>query len=276
MLVETDTLLQIDSLHYAVDYIPKRAIRYFTDPETQAESVDLLLEEAQDVIAHPTEYIEEETGNRFLFHALIILGSFQEEKAIPLIRQIGLMNHESIDELLGDRLFDSIALAIAEIFSRQIDALKSLIEDPAIDPCVRATCIHSMMFLYGRGAISRDNLVAYFLNLLQKPEDGIPFFYEVIASASMALYPEELIELLRKFYQENRIDQSIISLKEIEENLALSKEQVIEEFRPNFHVYLDNPIAHLETLEGLQQEIYYERNEPCPCGSGLKFKKCCQ
>lgn len=276
MLLATDTLLQIDALHYAVDYIPKRALRFFTDPENRQESIDLLLEEAKDVIAHPGEYIEEETGNRFLFHALMILGSFREERAIPLIRQIGLMDHESIDDLLGDRLFDSVSLAIAEIFSQNMGELKNLLEDPDIDPCIRATCLQSMVFLYGRGAISREEIVAYFLDLLKNPEEDLPFFYEVIAASSIALHPEELIVPLRKLYRAGKIDASHIKLEEIEESLSLPKEQSIQEFRATLDVHLDDPIAHLETIEDLQKAIAYERNEPCPCGSGLKFKKCCQ
>ncbi len=275
MLTATDTLLQIDSLHYAADYIPKRALRYFTAPENQLEATDLFLEEAEDVIAHPGEYLEEETGNRFLFHALMIFGALQEEKAIPLIRKIGLMDHKSIDEMLGDRLFDSVSLAIAEIFSQNRDGLKSLLEDPDIDPCVRATCLQSMVFLYGRGIFSREEIVAYFLDLLKHPEEDLPFFYEVIAASSIALYPEELIGLLRKFYREGRIDASHIKLEEIEDSLSLPKEQVIQKFRATLDVRLEDPVAHLEMLEDFQRGTVYERNELCPCGSGLKFKKCC-
>jgi len=37
--------------------------------------------------------------------------------------------------------------------------------------------------------------------------------------------------------------------------------------------------ARLEELEGkghsLVRRVKVGRNDPCPCGSGLKFKKCC-
>ncbi|MBI4829593.1 MAG: SEC-C domain-containing protein [Nitrospinae bacterium] len=33
-------------------------------------------------------------------------------------------------------------------------------------------------------------------------------------------------------------------------------------------------IAH-EVLRSLKNMAKVERNDPCPCGSGLKYKKCC-
>lgn len=276
MLVKTDILLKIDSLHYAVDYIPKRALHYFSAPENREEAVPLLLEEAQDFIANPADYIEETMGNRFLVHALLILGSLQEKQAMCLIRQIGLMPHELIDELLGDWLFDGISLAIAEIFDGRVEELKELIEDRELDPSVRAACIQSLLFLYGRGALSREEIISYLRRQLDTPEKGLPFFYEIIASAAIALHPEELIEPLRRLYSEGIIDDSQVQLQEIEESLSLPKAASLEAFRETLSMRLEDPVQYLENLEAISQEVPYERNEPCPCGSGQKFKKCCQ
>lgn len=276
MLLETDMLLQLDALHYAADYIPKRAIRYFTALGHQDELMPLLVEEAKDVIAYPEEHQDESGCSRLLFHAIMIFGFLREERAIPLVREIGLMSHEAIDEMLGDRLFESVSLALAELFSQRVDELKALVEDRTIDPSIRATCLQTMMFLYGRGEISRDDMVAYCLKLLKQPEEDLSCVYEVIAASSIALHPEELIGELRQFYQEGRIDEEQVKLEEIEESLLLPKENSIEEFRKMLNVHLDDLIAHLEGLDGAWKEGAYERNESCPCGSGQKFKKCCQ
>ena len=272
---ELDLGLQMDSLHYAIDYIPKRALRFFTAPEHRPESIDLLLEEAQDVIHHPDEYIEEGMGNRLLFHAFLIFASLKEERAIPLIRELGLMDQETIDELLGQHLFEGIALAIGELCATQVDQLKEFIQSDEIDPCIRAACLQAMTFLYGRGVITRDEVVSYFLDLLKNPEPDLPFFYEVIAASAIPLYPDELIVPLRELYSQGKIDSSHIKLEEIEESLSLPKSQAIQEFRPFLSTRIEDPIVYLETLTEFQNPPY-ERNEPCPCGSGLKFKKCCQ
>ncbi|WP_409564675.1 SEC-C metal-binding domain-containing protein [Methylobacterium sp. J-067] len=54
-----------------------------------------------------------------------------------------------------------------------------------------------------------------------------------------------------------------------------------ERLPPDLYGYLDDPVAALEwTREGYgepQRNPFKDvgRNDPCPCGSGQKFKKCC-
>ena len=273
MSTAVDTLLLIDSLHYAVDYIPKRAIRFFTAPENQQETISLLVDEIKEVLEHPAEFVEE--GSQLLLYAIMILGHFRAKEAIPLIRDLGLLDQQAIDELLGERLFDSISLAIAQIFSDDIDLLKALIEDPAIDECIRATCVQSMVCLYGQSRLSRDTVVSYFLTLLKKPREQITFFYEVIVSASLIFHPEEMIDEIRKIFAEEKIDTSDVSLDDVEEFLAMDKGEVIAECKQAFHTDLDDLVAYFDSIEGLYHGSSVERNEACPCGSGIKYKKCC-
>lgn len=273
MSTAVDTLLLIDSLHYAVDYIPKRAIRFFTAPENLPETIPLLVDEIKEVLTHPNEFAEERS--QFLFYAIMILGHFRLKEAIPLIRDLGCMDQESIDELLGERLFDSISLAIAQIFSEEIDLLKDLIEDSSIDECIRATCVQSIICLYGQGFLSRDEVVSYFLALLKKPRENISFFYEVIVSASLIVHPEEMIEEIRKIFSEGSIDASEVSLDDVEEFLEMDKSDVIAECKQAFQMDLDDLLAYFDSIGGFHHGSSVERNEVCPCGSGLKYKKCC-
>jgi|GEM_PF-3620450 len=273
MSTAVDTLMLIDSLHYAVDYIPKRAIRFFTAPENQQETVSLLTDEIQEVLEHPQEFVEE--GSQLLFYAIMILGHFRAKEAIPLICDLGLLDQESIDELLGERLFENISLAIAQIFSEDIDLLKTLIENPNVDECIRATCLQSMVYLYAQDVLSRDTVVDYFHDLLKRPREKISFFYEVIISASLILHPQEMIEEIRKIFAEGIVDSSDVSLEDVEEFLLMDKNEVISECKESFQTDLDDLIAYLESIEGLHRGSTVERNESCPCGSGLKYKKCC-
>lgn len=268
-----DTMLLIDSLHYAVDYIPKRAIRFFIAPENHQEAVALLVDEVTEILEHPDEFIEE--GSRFLFYAIMILGHMRSKEAIPLIQKIGSLDQEAIDELLGERLFDSISLAVAQIFSENIDSLKNMIEDTHVDECIRATCVQSLLYLYGQGILSRDAVVSYFLKLLRKPREQIAFFYEVIVNACLVLHPEEMIEEIRKIFDEEILDLPDVTLEDVEEFFSMNKEEVISECKEIFQSTLEDPIAHLESIENFYDKNAIERNEECPCGSGIKYKKCC-
>jgi hypothetical protein len=274
MSTAVDTLLLMDSLHYATDYIPKRAIRFFTSPEHHQETISLILDEMKEVLAHPTEFVEEES--QFLFYALLILGHFYAREAIPLIREIALLPQETIDAFLGEHLFDAVSLAFAQIFQEDIPSLKALIEDRAVDECIRAACLQSLAYLYGKKILSRDQLVSYLLHLLKAPREKISFFYEVIVNIALVLHPLETIDEIRKLFDEKVLESSEISRESVEEFLSLDPNEVIQECALPFQMDLEDLVLYCESIEGMHLDPMLERNEPCPCGSRQKYKKCCR
>ncbi len=267
--IDPDCVPYLDILHDAYEYIPKRAIRFFLEGEE--DRISALIAEMESVIAHPEEFQEE--GSRVLYFGTLILAALHREEGISLIQKIGYWESDWIDLFVGDYLFDSFTLAIAELYTYRIGDLKMLIEDEKVDPAIRAASLQALMILFGRRIIHRDDVVAYFKGLLEKRSEKIPYFYEVLASASFALHPEEMIEPLRLAYKEGFIDSKEISLTDIEELLPLPKEQMIEQSRDALATQLSDLIAHFDVAH--KQFEFPERNDPCPCGSGLKFKKCC-
>lgn len=79
------------------------------------------------------------------------------------------------------------------------------------------------------------------------------------------------------------MDETILDLKFIDQKLRLGKEKVIAELEEEKYEMIGDTIEELEWWgafrEPRQQEVVKKkkvgRNEPCPCGSGKKYKKCC-
>lgn len=96
----------------------------------------------------------------------------------------------------------------------------------------------------------------------------------------------------------------VIGLNDVEQTLQLTKEEVLNQYENNPHFqFIEDSIAAMEQwacfdknghneqflwekeieesayhLEPSHQPIRVEkigRNDPCPCGSVLKYKKCC-
>ncbi|MBI3508344.1 MAG: DUF1186 domain-containing protein [Chlamydiia bacterium] len=267
----TDTDLLLDSLHDAYEYIPKRAIRYFIDPDHKAQAATLLLTEMEEVLADPSFFAED--MSQFLFHAMMILGHLHEEDAIPLFKKVGYLENHAVNEFLGSRLFDSVPHAFAELFKHRIDELKALIEDAGQNPMIRASQLQTLMVLYGSGQLQREDLVSYFLTLLQNRKEKTPHIYDLIAAAATVLHPKEMIDELRAAYDEGYINPEQIALSEIEEILDDPVEEFSDHAREAFHADLEDLLAHYEKIMG--KKHFFERNDPCPCCSGLKYKKCC-
>ena len=122
------------------------------------------------------------------------------------------------------------------------------------------------------------------------------------------LYPEETVKDIELAYNEELVDTTSITFGEIKEQLGKSKQIVLDELHddPNLKL-IDDTISELEnwacfdqtknqnvtvlplaentnskqiSINNVNQEPYrveYKvgRNEPCPCGSGKKYKRCC-
>ena len=76
----------------------------------------------------------------------------------------------------------------------------------------------------------------------------------------------EYIELIRQAYKADRVDLSIYGdLEDIEIGLGLRKKRSKPYDQGRWSI-LSQILPSFEKLG---------RNDPCPCGSGKKYKKCC-
>lgn len=273
MLIESESLQLLDVLHNAEGYIPKRALKFFLNPDQRDETVNLLISELEDVFVYPEEYAQE--GSYFLFYTLMLLGHFRAKEAKPILQKVGHLSQDVLGDLLGDCLYDHIPLAVFQMFEDDLDGLKRLIEDPSIDECIRATCIKSLLWYYSHQYMSRDSLVEYLIFLLNQPREKISLFYQMIILVGDLLYPEEMMPLIRPLLEDKDLDLNVLKLSDIEETLNSPKEDILAFAQDHFSTNLDDLIGHFESSSDLTADHFYERNDACPCESGLKYKKCC-
>jgi preprotein translocase subunit SecA len=141
--------------------------------------------------------------------------------------------------------------------------------------------------------------------------------WNALASAVADLPAPELIEDLRKAYEDRVVDSCVVGLKELEQDalVPLDKKPESNRERTNlvsdaisemdwwyaFHVdddaepveldeVVDEPMLPLPSIHppqiaetvrdpvpstGIRRDPKIGRNDPCPCGSGKKYKKCC-
>jgi uncharacterized protein YecA (UPF0149 family) len=108
------------------------------------------------------------------------------------------------------------------------------------------------------------------------------FVWDGLAYSSSQLYPEELMPDIRKAYAAELVDESAISLSWIEQILAEGKEATLAYLRGDRHYQLiDDTIREMENWACFdappppRSTKKVGRNDPCPCGSGRKYKHCC-
>jgi uncharacterized protein YecA (UPF0149 family) len=129
--------------------------------------------------------------------------------------------------------------------------------------------------------------MAYFQSLFRgKLVREYSHIWDGLVGVCTDLYPEEVLEDIKQAFKDDLIDEMFIDLESVEETLAQGKERVLEDLRKDRrHWFISNTVTEMEWWACFDQEPpprpevskrgKIGRNEPCPCGSGKKYKRCC-
>jgi len=247
-------------------------------------------------------------------YALYLLAQFREKSAYPLVCRLVSEPHvddllddvitEGLAEILASLCAGEIELIKELIENKQNDefvrasALKSLVILVARGIKTRDEIMAYFESLF-RGKLEREQT----------------FVWDCLAQYSFQLYPEEVIKDIELAFEDELIEPLYIDVQEVKEQLKNKKEDVLDVlYNDRDFRFIDDTIAELEDwdcfnedntddyydyfeptegdesisladgpdneISAPQQEPYRNankvgRNDPCPCGSGKKYKKCC-
>jgi hypothetical protein len=264
----------------------------------------------------PEEFAQREHDMLHTF-AVYLLAQFREKRAYPLLVKTLAAPAEAVDWLFGDTVTERLKNILASVYDGNPEPLKRLIEDEAVFEYVRGAAVDAFLVLAATEQLSRQEVSDYYRTLFR---EKLPRQYgEVwnhLACAVADLPAPELIEDLRKLFDEGLVDHNESDLPRLERDARTPFEQKPDSMRNRFGLVGD-AVSEMEwwaafhlhekparprvplpavppfTPPARQTEIREEsrpvakeipppkrepkigRNEPCPCGSGKKFKKCC-
>jgi hypothetical protein len=233
-----------------------------------------------------------------LFRGLFIIGAARDTGAFqPLLR---LLRHpeRDLDYLLGDLVTESLAQIVASTFDGDVPALLTVIVDPARDEFVRDALLGAATFLAWDRRIDREQMrlfLEYFYQERLAEDKDYAWIGWLHAIALLGL--RDLEPLVRKAWDDGRIPEKILDYEDFESDLAAAERDPDDVGR--FHAanlgYVDDVLNELAWVRSIERhEESHEddavldfiepvtnplrhvgRNDPCPCGSGKKAKKCC-
>ena len=285
-----------------------------TDNKFPREAMQQAIAQQEEIIPHLLKILETAAGNpnealdqhNFSYlYAMFLLAQFRERRAYPLIVKLASLPAKTADEMLGDTITDDLSSILASVCHGDTSLITELIENRDAEQYARGAAIESLVILVARGVKSRDEVMAYFKSLFEGRLEREPSYVwgELVVCAT-DLYPEEIHEQIEKAFENDLVDEWIIDLDLVNQGLSLGKETALAKLRDKAK-FLDDAIAEMEwwawykdpneaaasTTKNRKQTkqlptnwtppVPYVaaakvgRNEPCSCGSGKKFKKCC-
>lgn len=263
----------------AEKHLPVGALRRaLKAPDSIAEPVLRVL----DAVASEAELEDEDYD--LLFWGLHVLAAVRDTRVYAPLMRLLRLDGDSLDAVLGDAVTTTLAKVIASVFDGDTAALHRLILDSTTDEFVRYEALTALVFLTREGRIGRTQTHELLVRFDDKrvsveAETGWTGWEEAIALLGFA----DLAPRVEAARRDGRITDEISDAPWFKTTLrqALAKPDDLDRFDPRRYGYLDDPIAELAwTSEDAGQPQRNPlkdvgRNDPCPCGSGKKFKKCC-
>ena len=269
---------------------PKSALQaaVASKKEISPHLLDLLANAGRDI-----DSLAKKHDYGFLY-AMFLLAQFREKAALQPLLDFFANNGPTAIALTGDVVTESLGQLLAGVSCGEIQPIQEMIENSAVDPFVRGAGLEALLCLVAWGETSPLEVIAYFKKLLNgKLERQPSHVWNYLAEAVCRLCGPDFLDPLKKAYDEGLISPLYMNWPETEKmvNRPIHENRVdlekdaglrpitnvvaeMEEwacFRPQeqrIHaVGGEQPVLHPEQKRG--------RNEPCPCGSGKKYKKCC-
>lgn len=234
--------------------------------------------------------------------ALYLLAQFRETRAYPLAARILSAPGEVCFALFGDTVTEALSQILGSIYDGDPTPLEKLIESEEVNEYVRNAAIDAFLVLEHSGQMPRDQVVSYFQQLFGgRLQRTYSYVWNGLVSAVADMPAPELLEDVRRAYEDGLVDPDFATFEGIERDLKSCPEGcrerhcVIEdavnemEWWAAFHPADTHPrpvpklgipaaaseSTHYYVPQPFVREAKVGRNDPCPCGSGKKYKKCC-
>ncbi len=235
------------------------------------------------VTAHPETATDADSS--LITDGLYLCARWRDDRVYaPLVRWLREAGAADLD-LIGDVLTEDTGRILAGVWGGDIGPLQQLVESPTADEFARAAGLNALALLVAWGEAPRDEVVNYFAWLASEGLERTPGqAWNSLAAASAEMEALDVFPALRAAYPEGLVESDYIPVDEFDEVVASPRGIRLQEFgerHPPIHdVLREMSWAEPPRVPPPSQARHADgskigRNEPCPCGSGRKYKKCC-
>jgi hypothetical protein len=225
-------------------------------------------------------------------HALHLLGVIKTIEALHVLIA-ALRDH---GEDIGDWLLGSMPSILANFGPYAIEPLKAVVLDEGLDGLVRGAASKALVVIAYNHSECREPIIKLFRQIIRDADvrdaEDSDMFISLLVEDLAQFKDQAAIEEIELAFTKGLVDESYIDLVDVKRIYRMPDEDM------QYHHFDWDPIDHFsqENIECLGKGHYegvekqkksgsklmkgkkkkkIGRNDPCPCGSGKKYKKCC-
>jgi hypothetical protein len=243
-----------------------------------------------------------EADAQLFCYALYLMARWRETRAYQLvIRWLSLPDAAST-RLSGDVSTQDGARILAAVCDGDLEPIKRLVLNRDADEFSRGVAVSALALLAVWAEVPRDTILDYFAWLAREGlERQRNYAWGALAAESADIEALAVFPDLRRAYDEGFIDPQVIGRSELDEVEASPRGDLLERMKDRYPPIDDiatatswwarfgEPVSNQRARElagagdfdddghvaPYRAPVKVGRNEPCPCGSGKKYKKCC-
>jgi hypothetical protein len=286
----------------------REQIEYFSQPfpEAAIAFADAHREEVTPflvaAVARLADHPEEDANPDYVLHlyAMHLLAAWRETTAYAPLVRLGHHPDEVVEQLLGDTVTESYGRCLASVCDGDLAPLKGLVEDPAAAHWARHAALDAIMVRVFEGEASRDDLIAYLMPLgeaeaarLRQPGAETKTFelLDSVIAVATDIGASEVAGAIRGWFATNcpirrwpicpGPSTYLPPLRGLprrtprsRQGLCAKREDGKSAGGPGLPTNRRSQNRLGPVVAPVRQGPKIGRNDPCPCGSGKKYKKC--
>jgi hypothetical protein len=292
----------LDQLIHSED-LPKEALRAASDRRT--EMVPLFVEQIE---RYSTASGEGHVANTPLFFIFHLLGEWRETSAYRALARLLRRPPDDVDAAISEAITMTTHRVMAAVFDGDPQPIYNIILDDNADQFIRSRMCETLVMLVLQDRLDRAEVASFlrdcWINL--QPRDDC-FVWNGWENAIALLGLSELRGIVKEAFDRGVIPRSWLSYGDFEADLEHAIRNPTEpwqrwdsdDFTPfgdtikelsTWYRFTDKyqedrkrqrstpvlPFIHQMATKPIINPLRgVGRNDPCPCGSGKKYKKCC-
>lgn len=282
----------IEEITYASEKFPRKTFRVIT--ANKEEALPYLREAVDRAIRGEGVW---EQGSMLHFYALFFLGEFQDRDSFSRIMELVSLPEDTVEFLLGDCITAELKDILYNTYDGNMELLKKSIQNEEIYEYVKSAMLDVMGQLYLDGVLEESELKDFLKQCVHRGGE-YDYVYDAIGEMICRCHFIDMLPEIRYLFDNDLIDTFDIGEYDSYVDAMFDYQKDKEEF-------CKTPFSAVDALEDWAmfsdseneisaEEVYDEmvraktrgqnktvpkkkigRNDPCPCGSGKKYKFCC-
>jgi hypothetical protein len=227
----------------------------------------------------------EENASRAFFGLHLLAEKRDTAAFAPLVAVT--LEGEPLYDMIGDGCTETLPSLFISLCGGDFASLRRIVETPQADEWARVAAIEALAWFTHKGDIPLDEMCATFSNWFDtlEPQNTNVVWYGWQAGVALLGFGELEPQVARAF-RTKLVDNTILTFEDFQDDLRAARADRDGFFKERGIGPMDDAVAALEVFDTDYEEPpalepaenkfrNVGRNDPCPCGSGKKFKKCC-